>query len=190
MRRPLVQVILSLVPAATTFHGICFRNVSQRFASRQDILSARGSLLTGGRFNFRGAFELLYLSCDVHTCLEETTKALLYDGFIVAKALPRTIIGVEVELQRVLKLTDAAIRRRRGVTAGDLIRTDWQHAQDVLGREALTQEIGRLARDAGFEALLVPSAATRSGRNLDIFPDRLASTSYCRVLNADHLPLV
>jgi Uncharacterized conserved protein len=43
------------------FEGICFRNVSQRFANQRDVLSGKGSKIAGGRFNFKGTFEILYL---------------------------------------------------------------------------------------------------------------------------------
>ena len=88
---------------------------------------------------------------DVHTCLEETTKAFRHDGFDVAKVLPRTIIGVEVALSRVLDLTSAKVRRRLGISHASLTQSDWEQAQDVAGQEALTQEIGRSTRAAGFE---------------------------------------
>ena len=190
MRQSLARRLQETTSTAVPFTGICFRNVSQQFARRQDILSATGSLIAGGRFNLAGTFEVLYLSCDIHTCLEETTRSFLRDGFDVAKALPRTIIGVEVTLSQVLDLTASAVRRRLGVTRTSLTQTDWQKSQDVGGQEAFTQEIGRLARDAGFEALLVPSAATRSGRNLNIFPDRLLPGSQYRAINRERLPLV
>ncbi|MBV9852223.1 MAG: RES family NAD+ phosphorylase [Armatimonadetes bacterium] len=189
MRRSLAQKIQDAVTDAIPFAGICFRNVSQQFANRHDILSARGSAIAGGRFNFRGTFEVLYLSCDVHTCLEETTKAFQRDGFDVAKTLPRTIIGVEVAVSRVLDLTDPTVRRRLGITRASLTGTDWLYDQEVLGREAVTQEAGRLAREAGFEAILTPSAVSRIGRNLDVFPDRLLSGSLCWVVNAERLVL-
>lgn len=46
-----------------------------------DIISGKGSITYGGRFNFIGKFEVLYLSCDIHTSIEETTKSQLHSGF-------------------------------------------------------------------------------------------------------------
>lgn len=105
------QRVQDAISVAVPFSGICFRNVSQRFANQQEILSARGSLIGGGRFNFKGLFEVLYLFCDVHTCLEETTKSLQRAGRDVARALPRTIVGVDVTSSQVLNLTDPVIRK-------------------------------------------------------------------------------
>ena len=53
---------------------------------------------------------------------------------------------------------------------------------------AVTQAIGRLAFDLGWEALLVPSAARKTGINLILFPDNLARTSIVQIINAGDLP--
>lgn len=188
MPKPLSQKLRDAIPLGVPFSAVCFRNVSQRFANRHEVLSAQGSLLGGGRFNFKGLFEVLYLSCDVHTCLEETTKSLQQAGRDVARALPRTVIGVDVVLSRVLDLTDATTRRRLGLTRASLVEAGWLRIQEIDNHEAFTQSLGRLAREAGFEAILVPSAAVRLGRNLDIFPDRLLPGSHLSLVNPDHFP--
>jgi len=63
-----------------------------------------------------------------------------------------------------------------------------KRTQNVDTSEAFTQQLGRLARDAGFEAILVPSAVTR-GKNLDVFPDRLLPGSSLKIINRSRLPL-
>jgi len=173
---------------AAPFSGVCFRNVTMKFANTRDILSAKGSFLAGRRFNFKRAFEVLYLSCDLHTCLEETTSSLQRDGFETAITLPRLVIGIEVNLQRVLNLTDGVIRRRLGITNRMLTAANWAKTQNVDKKEAFTQQFGRLARQAGFEAILVPSAVTK-GKNLDVFPDRLLPGSSLKIINRSRLPL-
>lgn len=189
MPKSLSQKLSDALPFAVPFTGVCFRNVSQRFANQRSVLSATGSRIAGGRFNFIGVFAVLYLSCDVHTCLEETTKSLSLDNFDVAMSLPRTIIGIEVTLSRVLDLCVRDTRRRVGISLADLLRTDWEQTQSVFKCEAITQELGRFARAASFEALLVPSAIRR-GRNLDIFPNRLLPSSSLALGNQDRLPMV
>ena len=176
---------------AAPFSGVCFRNVAQRFATRRDVPSAQGSVLSGGRYNFRATYPVLYLSCDIHTCVEEATKSFTQAGASVAQALPRTIIGVEVHLARVLDLTDLSVLRLLGITRLRLIRTDWVTSQDIDGREAVTQKIGRLARDAGLEAVLAPSAALpRTGKNLCVFTDQLLPISLLRAINVRRLRAV
>jgi hypothetical protein len=66
-----------------------------------------------------------------------------------------------------------------------LIDERWQEKQE-RGREALTQAIGRIARDSGFEGLLVPSAQG-SGQNLVIFADRLLHGSRLTIINVGKL---
>lgn len=177
--------IHNAIVGAVLFKGTCFRNVTQQFATRRDILSTRGSFLAGRRYNYKRVFGALYLSCDIHTCIEETTKSFQVTDSEVALQLPRTIVGVDANLSRVLDLTDANVRRRLGVLKRDLLG-DWEYEQNVLGIEAFTQRIGRLAREAGFEALLVPSAVSR-GRNLVVFVDRLLSSSSLKVVNVQNL---
>lgn len=116
MPHSLLQKMQDAMGRVVPFSGTCFRSVSQRFATRQQVLSAKGSLMVGGRFNFIGKFEVLYLSCDSHTCLEETTKSIQRPASEVAQVLPRTIIGIQVKLSRVLDLTDANVRRSLGIT--------------------------------------------------------------------------
>jgi len=101
--------------------------------------------------------------------------------------LPCITVGIEAKLSRVLDLTDATIRRRLGITKQSMSMPDWEKRQNLDEQEAFTQQIGRLARDTGFEAILVPSAATR-GKNLDVFPDRLLEGSYLRAIDRHLLP--
>jgi RES domain-containing protein len=90
-------------------------------------------------------------------------------------------------LSKVLNLTDETILAELGISQADLKETDWPGIQRS-GGVALTQLIGRYARSAGFEALLVPSAKF-PGKNLDIFyPDNLLPTSEVALINADRLP--
>lgn len=167
-------------------HGVCFRNVKQKFANRDDIFSAEGSLYTGGRYNFVGAFGVLYLACDPHTCLEEVARVTRVGGFRAAENFPRTFIGIRVRLSKVLDLTDPRMRRRLGVSKELLVATDWERIQEK-GREAPTQILGRLARSANFEGILSPSAAW-PGNNLNIFLDNILSSSELSLVNGAQLP--
>ncbi|MBI3651817.1 MAG: RES family NAD+ phosphorylase [Acidobacteria bacterium] len=186
MKPTLEQCIKNALSLATSFKGVCFRVLSQRFATQKDALSAKGSIIKGGRFNFKGNFGVLYLSCDSHTCLEESTRTSQKRAITVANELPKTVVGIEVKLSKVLDLTDAKMRRRLGIKYSDLTKTDWEKIQNN-GQEAITQVIGRLAGQSGFEALLVPSSVWR-GKNLDIFIDRLRKTSKLTLINSQAFP--
>ena len=76
-----------------------------------------------------------------------------------------------------------------GVDYDRIRREDWEAVQDA-GGEAITQSIGRLAREAGFEGLLAPSARHERGTNMIYFPDRLpfARVSSIRLVNPQDLP--
>jgi RES domain-containing protein len=179
--------MLKAVRSAVPFNEDCFRNVQPKFAIKIEVSSARGSRIVGGRYNFKGTYEVLYLSCDPAHCLEETLKSHRSTKSSVATALPRTVVAFRVSLSRVLDLTDTRQRRRLGISNSVLVGTDWVRYQDVDQREAPTQRIGRLAREAGFEAILVPSAAVPGGKNLNIFPDRVLPSAY-PVINEHELP--
>jgi RES domain-containing protein len=182
----LEQKIRRAIKHAVPFEGVCFRSVKQRFANQQDILSAQGSLFTGGRYNLAGAFGILYLACDPHTCLEEVTRTTTAGGFRAAESFPRTFIGIKVRLSKVLDLTNPRMRQRLGISKKLLVTTNWERIQDE-GREANTQALGRLAKAAGFEAILTPSAAW-NGNNLNIFPDNVLSSSALSLVNENQLP--
>ena len=68
----------------------------------------------------------------------------------------------DVELDDVLDLTDPKVRDAMGVSLDDLTATG-------PGQYNVTHEIGRLAEDAGFKAILAPSARNTSGANVIVF---------------------
>jgi len=86
-----------------------------------------------------------------------------------------------------VSISDATMRRRLDITKQSMSMPDWEKRQNLDEQEAFTQQIGRLARDTGFEAILVPSAAAR-GKNLDVFSDRLLEGLYLKVINRHLLP--
>src|SRR5258708_1949388 len=105
--------------------GTCFRSVKPYFANQNDVLSPEGSRISGGRYNELGE-GVIYLAYDPHTCLEETTRSCRDDAFSVAqKKLPRTIVGIQVELSNVLYLTSYKICIAIGITKSVLTKTDW-----------------------------------------------------------------
>lgn len=126
------------------------------------------------------------MSCDVHTCVEEAIRATQAAVIDVADELPKTTVAVDVELLQVLDLTDGEIRQAVGISHSVLTRTDWKSIQ-ANGEEAITQVIGRLVKEAGFEAMLVPSSVWKHGRNLDIFPDNLLPSSEVSIVNKQEL---
>jgi RES domain-containing protein len=90
-------------------------------------------------------------------------------------------------LHKVLKLTDAKVCSKIGFSLSELVNEDWKAIQSA-GEEAWTQAIGRGCQLAGFEALIVPSARHKVGKNIVVFPQNLSKTSEIKILSADELP--
>jgi RES domain-containing protein len=165
------------------YNGVCYRNVWVEFATQEEILSAKGSFIAGGRYNYFGTYEVLYLSCDEQTCHAEMIGS---NRAVDPTIFPRLIFAANVQLSNVLDLTDERILDELGINQSILIMTNWRVSQKV-GKEAPTQTIGRLVKEANFEAILVPSAARPDGKNLCVFTDNI-SPSVLQVINAEHLP--
>lgn len=146
-----------------------------------------GSLLTGGRWNPLGAFLAVYASLDETTALEEARQQDLRQGVARWMSLPLVVTAIDVDVWPVLDLVDDRIRRILRVPRHQMLAEPWWTIQEE-GREAITQTIGRLAREQGFAALLVPSTIDASAGNVVIFPDRLRRTNHVSIVNADRLP--
>lgn len=163
--------IREALPLAQTFHGVCTRIPDTARVREGRALSSEGSFIWGGRYNPKGGFGALYLSCTRDTCLAEVAYYLKRAGNFLADLPPenrtklKTELEVEVQLSYVLNLTDPAIQQLIGIHE-DQLKEEWDELQ-AAGEEVFTQLIGKLAREAGWEALRVPSAR-HAGYNLVI----------------------
>lgn len=172
---------------APGFSGICYRGVWKEYADQHSVIQASGSFIAGGRYNVEADFGVLYLSCDPKTCIEEAVRSIhIYPNEMAGK-LPRMILGLKVELSKVLKLSKESVLGHTNLRKMDLLDLDWVDKKDK-GEEIITQTVGRIARDTKFEAILVPSAR-RDGCNLNIFPDNLHPTSKITLVNINGLYL-
>jgi RES domain-containing protein len=168
--------------------GELYRSASPRYANKDDIVTGAGSKTAGARRNPPGSFHTVYASLDVETALAEALAHFRHYRLPVAKAMPRVIVALEAKFQRVLDLTDGAVRRVLGVSEERMLGEPWREKQKK-GREALTQAIGRLAFAANLQGILVPSAARRAGTNLIVFPANLdPPESWLRIINKADLP--
>lgn len=173
---------------AAPWAGVVFRLASVRYANRDDLLTGAGSKSAGARWNPPASIATLYTSLQIQTAVEEALAHHRHYGFPVETALPRVLVSIQVCLQTVLNLGDQAVRRTLGVKREQLLGEDWRACNEGQA-EALTQAIGRLAWDAEWEGLLVPSAAHASSTNLIVFPGNLVPPgSYLLVINRDQLP--
>jgi filamentous hemagglutinin len=172
---------------AVRWSGVVYRSATPRYASKDDLLTGLGSRSAGARWNPPRSFAAVYASLDPHTALDEVLAHFRHYGIPIESAMPRVTISVRVQLGRVLDLTDGPTRSVLRVSARRMLDEPWREEQ-AAGREALTQAIGRLAHELGWEGLLVPSAARRGGANLILFPDNLGRGSTLEIVNVGELP--
>lgn len=166
------------------YKGTVYRNVRQRYSTIADIVSTNGSLYySPGRYHIMGDFAVLYLSCDLHSCVEET----IYYGSSAPSGLgghlPRTFIGVYLSLDKVLDLTDTVIQAMIGISHA-VLTEEWQ-----TNPEPKTQIIGKIALEKGFEAIKVPSARWTGSHSLNLLDDRL-QTKIAELISAGKVQLI
>jgi RES domain-containing protein len=136
------------------FSGIVYRICPARYSSH--VVSMRGSLLHGARYNIRGYFGALYTSIRVETARREMARYYTVPpigGFVEA--------SIRLRLNRVVDLTNRGFLRKAGI--------GWKQLVD--SRHIIPQEIGLRAWESGIEALLTPSAADPAETNLTVFLD-------------------
>ena len=133
-----------------------------------DPLGTIGSLKSGGRFNPPGEFAVLYTSFDPATAVKEVARGLKQRGIDPSQFPPGSwwVYELEVEIDTVLDLTSPEILQKVGLKSEALTATDVQ----------VPRSIAVEAREKGFGALLVPSAAALDSKNLVIFLDKLPGT--------------
>ena len=172
-----------------------FRSFSPKHGTQPKLSrlaqAAYGSFISGGRFNERGKFHVLYLSMDRDTCLAELDKYAERGAITLKKDLPHplTLSPWEIKLSCVLDLTDASVREQLLIDEQTLCQTDWEKLQNFYEIIAPTQRIGELAKDFGFVALLTPSAARPGGRNINIFIDNITpGRDVCEVCHIEEFP--
>lgn len=172
---------------AVSWEGTVFRNAAPRHASARDLVAGRGARRRGGRWNAPATMNTVYASTTPETALAEALRQVRTAGIPDAEAMPRVLAAMRVRADRALDLTDPVVHRALGLSRAHLVNCDWERANEA-GKEALTQALGRAAFEAGFKALIVPSAATPDGTNIVVFPARLEAGDRLAVLNAAKLP--
>jgi RES domain-containing protein len=170
-----------------SWSGVLYRSTSPRYANKGDLLTGAGSKTAGARWNPPNSFHTIYTSLDPHTAIDEALAHFVRYDLPVAKCMPRVIVSIDAQLGRILDLTDGLVRRILGVSGRRLRDEPWRELQEQ-GREALTQALGRLAHDAGWEGPLVSSSARKEGVNLIVFPANLVTPgSWLGIINEAEL---
>lgn len=117
----------------------------------------------GGRWNAAGIPAVLYTALDKDTAAAEVERALRSRGINPQAFGPDDwwIYEFWVDLDSVLDVTDPEILDILKLSPASLLSED-------LGE---TREMGKRAREAGYQGMLVPSVAAPGWANLVIFLD-------------------
>lgn len=128
----------------TRFTDEGWRHLSPEY----DPLSGEGSRIHGGRFNPPASFPVLYI-CRSRPCAVAELKRLGERQAIgVEGLLPRVLYRYEIDLDRILDLTDGDVRDQVGLGVDALTEPDW----------AACQGLGVAAHALGARGIISPSA--------------------------------
>ncbi|MCK4765709.1 MAG: RES family NAD+ phosphorylase [Candidatus Aminicenantes bacterium] len=144
-------------------------------------LSALGSKFTGGRYNYIGEFEVLYLAPNSQTALQETITNINF------RFPPKSLVTIDVDVRHILNLRSKKVINFLGININNLFNP-WRKIQDVDQLKAYTQNLGRAVYDSQiFEGIQYPSAKVKGKYNLAIFPARLRKKSSIKVYDPDKI---
>ncbi len=172
---------------AIAFRGILYRACDPIFANTRDLLTGEGSRAQGGRWNAPAKATTVYLAQSVDGAIAETLGLSSHYGFDPAKRLPLTLVAVDAMLEVVIDFTGADLRKSLGVTLAAMIRCDWR-SENAAGQESLPQAMGRAAFELGAHGIVVPSAVSRTFKNLNVFPGNLSGKSHLKIRASEKLP--
>lgn len=160
-----LAAIRDLFPGTPSENDLYYRMTNEVHGATMDDIGP--SFIYGGRYNIKNEFGVLYLSSSPQCAFSERLRQVKGRK---DDLLPQVIATFEVKIQKCLNLFEKNIQRVIGVVWEDLTKDS-----DFL----TPQSIAREARNAGFEALLAPSAVGKECQTLVVFKDRLSPPSYC-----------
>ena len=173
-----IERILEIIPAISIKRPY-YRVMGVKYL--RNPLSALGSKLAGGRYNYIGEFEVLYVAPDVQTAVQETLKNVPF------RFSPKSIITIEVEVQKIVDLEDKKTIDALGLDV-DKLFLPWRKTQDIDQKKAYTQILGQVIyANKIFEGIRYPSTKVKGKYNLAIFPGRLKRGSHIKVYDPDKL---
>jgi RES domain-containing protein len=114
----------------------------------------------GGRFNPPGSFPVAYLAKIADGGRATMCRYIVNETSAESKFV---ILILEINLSKVLDLTQASVRRSVGISLADLT-----HPESY----SLSRSIGLAAHESGFEGIIYPRPLGRGARNMAIFCDR------------------
>jgi RES domain-containing protein len=152
--------------------GKFFRTVAGRW--RRQVDSPVGSSKVDGRYHTAVEDQVLYLSDSPTLSMGESTRIF---GTVPIKETAWHTATFEVDLNRVLDLSEPGVLARLGLSTADLL-------QPGPSGFRLPQAIATEARASGFNAILAPTARPgMHGANLAVFLENVTrSTGRVRVV--------
>jgi RES domain-containing protein len=151
--------------AADAVRGRFLRYIRTRYAA--DPLSMYGAINNGGRYNVAGLFGALYLGFDRETCEAEVSHGIA--AGLPFKAGAFTVWDYDVSLNSVVRLDRDAVRAAVDVDLAEIT---------IPGNHWTASGIGEhLHKRGDVEGLVAPSAHLKEGLCLDIYLDRVKSSS-------------
>ncbi len=166
-----------------------FRQGIPRWMSRQFRFTGLGSANAGGRWTVKGLMPTVYASTHPTTLAKEANYKSLHYGWTPSQFKPQIIVGMKWELQKVLNLMDPVILTALNLTHAKLTLCDWEGEQ-MAGKEALTQALGRAAFENLAEGLVVPSARQAGGINMVYYPSNRLDGSVIQTSNESEIPFI
>jgi RES domain-containing protein len=159
-----------------TWRKPVYRCVDLKWARPEYLVSGEGSQLFGSRWMAPKRERTVYAASSEALALKESRR--LFADYGIAKPLqkPRVSVEIALKLDRVADLTRLPALTDWPILE-ELLAEDWEHCNDQ-GQESLSQLLGFACFQQGFEALVIPSARDKRGRNIAWFPSlhRYSST--------------
>lgn len=168
--------IKGLLPGIHSPDETYFRMVNQEYNFTIDDIGP--SFLYGGRYNPRNEFGVLYLSNSQECAYMERLRQVKGRK---DNLLPQVAAAFHVKIQKCLDLLNADVLQTLGISRDDLVRD-----ADL----SIPQGVSREARNAGFEAVIAPSAAGEQCSTLVVFKDKLSPPSFCSLKPASVKPYI
>jgi RES domain-containing protein len=110
--------ILSSIPCNRA-RGTFYRSIDLKWLIEGSPLSAIGSKLVGGRYNYKGGFEAFYLADSQVTALYETEAIFRFANAVVGvRQPPRVMLSLDYDLSTVVDLRTRLALETLGMSAG------------------------------------------------------------------------
>ncbi len=161
---------------STSFTGPVYRFLDPRYSRASEIFAGKGSEYSNGRWLLKGRTLLTYTSLQPETALAESLSAGRYFGFPDGNSTPILLVSGTATISPIVDLRDGYVRQRLLLGLKTILGTDWR-AENLIGKEAITQALGWSLHEAGAVGFLTESAARKGGANLMVFPENLSKPS-------------